>query len=109
VTGVGWVLLAHLALTVGLLARVAHRRLAVPASRQWRALRPLVVPAAVCWVVTRVVATAADTMPAAPALALAVVAGALTFLALVRLIDPPLLRATLAEARRALKGAATAS
>lgn len=98
-TGVAWAVLAHLVVVVLLLARVAHRRLGISLRRQAAALRSLVIPASGCWAAARLCAVATADLGAWGSLMLAAVAAAATYLVLLRIIDPALLRLAVYELR----------
>ncbi|MDQ3851086.1 MAG: oligosaccharide flippase family protein, partial [Actinomycetota bacterium] len=74
-TGVAWVLLVHLTVTVLLLAGVAQRRLDVSLRRQGRAVRSLVPAAIACWVAARAMAEATSDVAPLLGLLAAVIAG----------------------------------
>lgn len=103
VSGVAWTVLGHLTITLLLQSRVAHRHLGVSAPRQWRALRPLVLPAAGCWGAARLAAVLTEELPSAAGLAASGAAGIVAYVLLVRLCAPELLASTLNEARRAVR------
>jgi lipopolysaccharide exporter len=106
-TGVAWVVLGHLAVTIALLAVLIHRRLDVSLRRQAAALRSLVIPAVGCWATARLCSQPTAELAAGAALAIAVIAAAAVYLVLVLATDRELLGVAARELRRALKEAAS--
>lgn len=98
-TGVAWVVLLHLTVTLVLQSAVAHRHLGVAVRRQWHALRPLVLPAVTCWGLTRLVATLTEGLAAGLTLASAGAAGVAVYVLMIRVGAPELLRTVVDYAR----------
>jgi PST family polysaccharide transporter len=85
---VAWAMVAHIVVSVSLLAVAAHRRAGATIARQWLALRPVVLacPAAwvVAWSVVRVTAGQSDVL----SLAAGALAGTLAYVTVVSLLAP---------------------
>jgi O-antigen/teichoic acid export membrane protein len=102
ISAVAWVLLGHMSVIFLVLSVAAERHAHVSVADQARAVLPLAVAGAASWVVTRGVVTAAESAPAALALALAVAACVTSYLTAVTVLAPGLLRGAFGDARRAL-------
>jgi O-antigen/teichoic acid export membrane protein len=102
ITGVAWVLLAHLCVMCALLALAVAWEAQIPVAEQARALWPLAAAGVASWVVTRAVVSAAESAPPAAALAAAVTACLGAYLMTVALLAPGLLSDALRGAVRAL-------
>lgn len=102
ITAVAWVMVGQLVASVVALVVLAARRAGVPIGSQWRAVRPLAMASVLAWGTTSLVARASADMGSVPALAVPVLAGVATYLAVVSLAEPPLLAEVVRRARRAL-------
>ncbi|HEX5616862.1 MAG TPA: oligosaccharide flippase family protein, partial [Solirubrobacteraceae bacterium] len=102
ITAVAWVLLAHMAVTFGLVAILACRAAGVPVLSLARVLWPLAAASAVAWVATRATATQASPVGAGAALAAATGACLASYLATLAVLDRALLSGAVGGARRAL-------
>ena len=102
ISAVAWVLLAHMAVTFGLIAVLACRAANVPVRSLARGLCPLATASAVAWVATRAAATLASPLGAGVALAAATGACLASYLAILAVLDRALLFGAVGGARRAL-------
>ena len=96
-TAVSVVMFANVIVTLAVALHLATRTVGISTRRLWVALRPVVLAAAPTWVVTRVVAESVE-LPAAPTLAVSVVAGALTYFVVLVLVDRAGLKEVAAQA-----------
>jgi lipopolysaccharide exporter len=102
ITAVAWVMLADLTASLLVLGIVAARRAGVPAVSQLRAVSPVAASCAVTWAAVWAVARAmSDTAPGLALAACALTALA-TYVAMVSVTEPGLLRHALAQVGRAL-------
>jgi lipopolysaccharide exporter len=97
---VAWAMLAHMVALVALLMRLLARRAGMPVRDQLRPLAGLAAAGAACWVATRAVAEATESAASGFTLAAAVAAGAIAYLAALGILERPLLRTTVEQARR---------
>jgi O-antigen/teichoic acid export membrane protein len=102
ITGVAWVLLAHMSVINLVLALAAARYVDIPALDQAKAVLPLAAAGALSWLATRGIVNATDSGPPAVALAAAVGACLCTYLTAVALLVPGLLTDVLRGAARVL-------
>lgn len=101
--GVAWVVVGQTALTAATLAYLVSRRAEVSLGHQGRALTPIVLASAASWVATRLVADALSTAPAVLALGAAGTACLTSYLLLLWVFQPRLLRQAATQARRAVR------
>jgi O-antigen/teichoic acid export membrane protein len=99
ITAVAWVLLAHMTVTFGVLVVAAARAAGLPVRALAAALWPFAPASGAAWLVVHAIADA--TAPPGIALAAAAAGCLVTYVAVLGLIDPGLLRETLAAVRRA--------
>lgn len=102
ITAVAWVAVASSALMTLILSYFAGRSAGISASRHWRALQPVLLACAPCWLAARAVADALAGSGAAAALAAAVPAGLLAYVTMVYVLDAALLRRLPEQVRRAI-------
>jgi O-antigen/teichoic acid export membrane protein len=102
ITAVAWVMLAHITVSLVVVAVMIQRVTGTATRTQWRALRPLAAAGAGSWLATRAVAEALSAAPPAVALAAAVAVDLAVYLVSVRLLAPGVLGAALRLAARAL-------
>lgn len=106
--GVAWAMVAHVLVSVALLAVAAHRQAGATVTRQWLALRPVVVACPVAWVaawsVARLTADQSDVL----SLAVGALAGVLAYVTAVSLLAPGTLSDALRGARATVVGSAAA-
>jgi O-antigen/teichoic acid export membrane protein len=93
-TWVAWAMVAHMASMALLMAWLVDRRAGVAARVQARAVWPVLAAAAACWLAARLITTSVGSWPAALALGLAVGGGLLSYVTVIRALDPGLLRDT---------------
>ena len=100
---VAWILLAHVAVSLAARAYAASRWLGLPVRSQWRAVRTALSGCAVAWVAARAVSDALSA-PAGLTLLAASAAGAVAYLAVISLVEPGVIRNSVAQLRRTLPG-----
>lgn len=100
ITAVAWVLLANIVVMLGILATMAGRRAGVSLGRQWRAVRPVALACPAAWATTAaVVRIAAGPAPGVVLMA-SVIVGLGTYVALLSVAEPGILRTALAQIGR---------
>jgi O-antigen/teichoic acid export membrane protein len=103
--GVATVMLVEVVTTQIVFALVVARRCDIALRTQWRAVRTVLLAAALCWSATRLTASLLDGAVAAPiALTGSVVAGLAVYGTAVALVDPALFRLARAQLSRVLRG-----
>jgi O-antigen/teichoic acid export membrane protein len=102
ITAVAGVMVASLVIGWLAMTILAGRRAGVPARRHWRGLAPVIVAGTGCWLAARGTAVALEDVAALLTLVAACAAGLLVYLALMLVLDAPLLRDALSIPRRAL-------
>ena len=102
---VAWVMLAHVAVSLMIRMVAADRILSVPLGDQWRAIRPVLLGSAAAWAVARALADAL-TWAAPITLGAALVAGAGSYVAVISIAEPGVIRRSIEKLRRTIKAAA---
>lgn len=105
--GVAWVMVAHTALVVVGLTLVIGRRAGVAARRQWAAVAPMALAAAVSWGASRLVVDATASSPALLSLAAAGIVAVGVYAITLSLVSPAVLREAAAQASRAMRQRST--
>jgi PST family polysaccharide transporter len=99
ITAVAWVVVAESLVSLVAIAVLVRRHASVSVASQWRAVRPVVAGCVAAWPVAAVVSEATERMPPPAALALAVAAGAVVYVAVVSLVAPGTFPYALSRAR----------
>ena len=99
---VAWIAVASSAVMTVILSYFAARTTGIARDRYWRALRPVLLACPPCWAVTALVVEATQEAGSALSLAASAGAGLVTYLALVYLLDPGLLRRAGSQFTRAV-------
>lgn len=100
IEAVAVVVLADIVLATGAVAVVIHRRVGISLGRQWTALRPVAIACPAMWAATWATAEATASIAAPFTLLAASVAGVLTYIVVVTLIEPDTLPRAFAQAAR---------
>ena len=100
-TAVAIVMLGNMIVMLSVALRLCVRTVRIPASRIWRALRPVAFAAAPTWAVTRRLAGILDG-PAAATLVLSAGCGALTYVGVILLVDRGVVPDLVTQARQVL-------
>jgi O-antigen/teichoic acid export membrane protein len=102
-TAVAFVPLADTLLSAAIGSVLAKRFIQLTYRAQWRALRPALIASVPTWFVTRGIGQLLGPTHPLVALPLAVLGGLLIYAGLVSLLDPGVLRETIAQAKRMLR------
>lgn len=102
-TTVAWVMLGDILISLAVLAFAARLRGALPLRAQWEAVRPIAFAVPGGWLAARGVSVALEELPAGLTLVTAAMAGTTTFLAVIGMVAPTILREAVGQVRRALR------
>ena len=102
IKGVAWVMLGHATVALAVLTTLVDRMVGVTLARQWSTLVPLFAAGALSWVSARLLAVALEGIAPFPALVLCTIGALGTYLVVVRLLQPELLRMAWGRALRAV-------
>lgn len=102
ITAVAWVVLAEASLSLVVLAFFAQRRAGVGMAQQLRVTAPVLAGSAVSWVVARAAVEAMGGQTATIALAVSAVAGLASYVVVLAVVAPGLMRDALAQIGRTL-------
>jgi O-antigen/teichoic acid export membrane protein/DNA-directed RNA polymerase specialized sigma24 family protein len=100
--GVAWVVLGDVVLSLMVFAFFVARRARITLTRQWRALRPVMLASPPCWASGSLTTQLAGSLDQVLTLGLGVLAGMLVYLAVLALSERGLIADVLAQANRVI-------